>query len=458
MSGGILRRYPRPENFYQQVLMLLIPIVLQNLINVGVTSADILMLGALSERAMSSVSLAGQIQFILSLILFGLASGMTVLNAQYRGAGNMRAVERVTAIGMRAALCVGAVFALTCILMPAYAMRIFTKTPVLIDAGASYLRIVAFGYVIQAFTGLFLATMRSLERVKISTATYASSFLLNIVLNYVFIFGHFGAPALGVRGAAVASFCARGLELIIVLVYARKIRSVFRLHLGDILHVHPLLHKDFIRYSMPIVFNELFWGTGMAAASAIYGHLNQHVVAANAVAQVTRQLFMIIVFGVALTTSLILGKYIGAGRQTEAQAYAYHLTKLSLIVSGIGAMLLLTSKGLVMDFAVSSSEARHYLNIMLWIMVFYIVAQAYNATMIIGVFRAGGDSKAGLLIDALTMWCGSLLLAFIAAFILHLPVEVVIVFALTDEFLKVPFVYRRYKKKIWLRNITREEV
>lgn len=454
----MFKKHPVPENFYRQVAALVIPMAIQNLINVGVSSADIIMLGKLSQSTMSAVSVANQVQYIMTLILFGIGSGATVLNAQYWGRRNLRAIEMVLGISMRAALAVTAFFAVAGIAAPRFAMGIFTTDPALIEYGSQYLEIVAFSYIMQGFTMTMLNTLKSMERVTVSTVTYGLSFLWNVVVNYGLIFGEFGLPELGVRGAAIGTLTARTLEVVIVVYYMRRLKGHMSLHLKDMFRTNRELRKDFHVFALPIVINELFWGAGMAAATAIYGHINPDVVAANSVAQVSRQLFMVVVFGIAGAAAILVGKKIGEGRPKLAEAYAYHLNRVAVSVAVVAAGLMLLVKGPIARGFVETERAVHYLDVMLIMMAFYIIAQAFSATVIVGILRAGGDSKIGLYIDILTMWCGSLLFAFLGAFVFHWPVEWVIVAALSDEFLKIPLAWWRYRKKIWLRNITREEV
>ena len=210
------------RQFRRMVMALVVPMALQNLINVAVNAADVIMLGKVSETALSGASLAGQVQFIMTLIFFGITSGAAVLTAQYWGKGNTGAIERIMGIAMRISLCVSVVFTLAGVCVPEFCMRIFTSEPDVAAEGAKYLRVLSFTFPVMAVTIIYLNIMRSVERVVISTVVYSVSLVLNILLNAVLIFGLLGCPALGIVGAAAATLCARIAELVIVLIYARR--------------------------------------------------------------------------------------------------------------------------------------------------------------------------------------------------------------------------------------------
>lgn len=305
--------------FYRNVFALVVPMALQNLINVAVTSADVMMLGQVGETVLSASSLAGQVQFIMTLFFFGLTSGAAILTAQYWGKGDTRTIEKVMGIALRFSLCTGLVFALAAFLIPAQLMRIFTPEEDVIAEGVKYLRIIAVSYVPMALTNIYLNIMRSVERVIVSTVTYLVSLVTNVALNAVFIFGLLGFPAMGIQGAALATVCARLVELVIVLVYSKKINRTVRLSVRDIFVRDPLLFRDFLTYSVPVMINELLWGAGAAMNSVVIGHLGSAAVAANSVAQVARQLATVVAFGIANATAIMIGKAIGAGDTKRAE-------------------------------------------------------------------------------------------------------------------------------------------
>ena len=314
---------------------------LQNLINVGVTAADVIMLGAVGEKALSGASLAGQIQYIMTLFLFGLTSGATVLTAQYWGKGDRDAIEKILGMAVKAAVCVTALFTVSALAVPELLMQVFTNDPVVVSEGVKYLRIVAFTYIMMGVTQAYLYIMRSVERVVVATVVYLLSLICNIIMNAIFIFGLLGLPKMGVAGAALGTLCARILEVVLVAIYARLFNREIRLRFKYVLHTDKILFSDFMRYALPVVVNEVLWGLGTAANTAILGHMGSAAVAANSVAQVARQLATVVSFGLSSAAAIYLGKTIGEKKTEYAKAYAKRFLILSIIMGILGGTVIL---------------------------------------------------------------------------------------------------------------------
>ncbi|MEE0944955.1 MAG: MATE family efflux transporter [Clostridia bacterium] len=443
-------------SFYKTVFALVFPMAIQNLINVGVQAADVLMLGRVGEVAISASSLAGQIYFVLTLVFFGLNSGAAILTAQYWGKGDKNTIENILGLAMRVAIVAAVAFTVVALLFPTYLMRIFSHEPDVIASGAEYLQIVALAYIPAAFTAIYLGVVRSTERVIISTVVYLVSLIVNVIGNAILIFGLFGAPALGVKGAAIATAIARYVELIIVLFYAFKMNKTIRLRLPALFKTDKLLTKDFIKYSVPVTFNEIMWGGGISAINAIIGHMGKAATSANSVVQVVRQLAMVIVFGLANATAIILGKTIGEGKLTHAKTYSVRLITLTGILGVLGGLLILSISPVIKTFMALGEEADGYLSIMMYVMSYFVVFQGFTTVLIVGVFRAGGDTNFGLVMDIGTLWCIVIPLGAIAAFWLRLPVEIVYIILTADELLKIGFVFWRFRSYKWLNNLTRD--
>lgn len=445
------------KNFYKQVCLLIIPMALQNLINVGVQAADVFMLGRVGEKVLSGASLAGQIQFIMTLILFGTTSGATVLTAQYWGKKDTRTIEKILGMGMLIGIGGAVAFALAAELIPETLLRIYTNDPEVIAEGVKYLRIVALSYVIMAATQVYLYIMRSIERVVIATVVYGASLIVNIIVNAVLIFGLMGFPKMGIEGAAIGTLISRILGLMIVIWYAKFRNKVVRFHLSDMWNIDKVLLKDFLFYATPVILNELVWGMGSSANTAVIGHLGSAAVAANSVVQVVRELSTVVVFGVSNATAIYLGKTIGERQYELAKAYGRRFAVLSVITGFIAAGIILVSAPAVSRFMTLSPEAKSYLMFMFFVMSYFALCQAINTTLVVGVFRSGGDTRFGLRLDATTMWCCSILLGAIAAFVFRASVPVVYVLLMSDEVIKVPITVKRFLGYKWIKNVTREQ-
>ncbi len=443
--------------FYSKVFTLVFPMALQNLINTGITSADVMMLGKVGEKVLSGASLAGQVQYVMQLIFFGLTSGASVLAAQYWGRKDTDTIEKIIGLALRIGTIISIVFAAAAFFIPETLMKIFSSDAEVIAQGAGYLRAVCFSYILSAITMIYLNVMRSIERVVISTVVYFVSFIMNVILNYIFIFGVGPVAPMGAVGAAIATVCARFAELIIVVVHNIFVNNTAKINLKYALRTDKWLVSDFVRFSMPVVINELMWGLGMSTFSAILGHMGSAVSAAYSVAQVARQLALVVCFGIANAAAIMIGKAIGEGNMEVAREYGKRFSVLSLIMGAVGGLMILIIRPSLMSFMSVSELSRYYMGVMLYVISYYVVAQAVNTTMIVGVFRAGGDTKFGLMIDVGIMWGVSILCGFIAGYVLKLSVEAVIVILLSDEVIKLPLTIKRYRKYKWLNNVTRQE-
>lgn len=444
------------RQFYKMVFALVLPIALQNLINVGVTAADVIMLGMVGETALSAGSLANQVSFILNLLMFGMSSGAAVLTAQYWGKKDTVTIEKILGISMRLAIVAGLVFMAAALLIPRQLMLIFTQEEEIIAAGIPYLRIVAFSYLLMAVNMTYLNLMRSVERVLIGMITYAVSLGVNVVLNAIFIFGLFGCPAMGTAGAALGTTLARVTEFIIILIYNKKFNDILNIRLNLLAVKDRQLTRDFIRYASPVIMNELAWGCGMAMLSAMMGHLGSAAVAAHSVTQTSRQLAMVVSMGLAGAAAIVLGKTIGEGNEKLARIQAGRFVKMAAILGVAGSLFILAIvRPAVLHFMVMTPQASRYLGYMMFILAYFCFFQSLGTIFIVGIFRAGGDTRVGLALDLTGLWGCAVFLGSIAAFLLKWPVPAVYVVISFDEIVKLPFSVKRYLSGKWLKNITR---
>lgn len=442
--------------FGRMVLTFLLPMAIQNLINVAISSTDVIMLGRYNEIALSASSLASQIQFILILLFFGIGSGATVLTAQYWGKKDIHSIEKILAIGIKIAFSLSLLFFIFAFFFSRSAMRLFSNNEVTILEGIKYLKIVSFSYLTTSISIVYLVTMRSVERVVISTVTYATSFISNFFINYLLIFGNLGFPRMGIEGAAIGTLTARLIELAIVFYYNSKNHHFVSIKWKYIKSLDPILKKDFFKYSSPTMMNELLWAGGTATGIAILGRLGNSIVAANSITAVVRQLAMVFAFGLANTAAIMVGKEIGKKDFHMAEIYAKKLLLYSFLSSLLGVIFLLFAKPFIINKFGLNSEVADYLNFTLNILFYYIPLQSISVVLIVGIFRAGGDTKFALIADVIPLWCGSVLLSAFAAFYLALPTKLIYLLIMSDEVIKLPLIIWRYKSKKWINNVTRE--
>lgn len=443
------------RDFYKDLRHVVTPMAIQNLISAAVNSADVIMLGYVGQTAIAASALAGNVAFILFMISTGLSSGLVMLGAQYWGKKDTESIKTLLGIGLRICCTVEFIVAMVALFYPRILMLIFTNEEPLIAEGCRYLRAASFSYIFLSFSQMYQAAFKSIERVKIVTIASTTSLVLNIGLNAVFIFGLFGAPRLGIFGVGMATSIARFVEMIVCFVYAGRQKDV-HFSLGCMLRRNTILTKDFFKYSLPAVGNELVWGAAFSMYSVILGHLGEDIVAANSVVNTVRQLGSVLCFGMAYGGAIVLGKYMGSGDLPLAERNAGRLARVTILSGVLGAILTICLYPVLPFIAKLNETAAHYRNVLLFINSYSIIGASINTVLICGIFRAGGDSKFGFIADSINMWCVSVPLGLIAAFVLKLPPLWVYFILYLDEFEKMPFVFMHYKKKGWLRNITRD--
>lgn len=440
--------------FYRKLWGLVFPIAIQNLMTALVSASDAFMLGFVSQTSLSAVSLATQIQFVHNLFMLALTIGATTLAAQYWGKGDTDSVEEILAIVLKISMAVSVVFFIAAMFFSGFLMRIFTNDIKLIQAGIPYFRIVSVSHLFMGFSQIYLCIMKNSGRTAKSTIYGSVAVVINIGFNVIFIFGLAGFPAMGIAGAALATTVSRALELLLT-IYENMHRSLVCVRLKYIRNSSKKLKKDFWHYTTPVLGNELVWGCGFTMFSVIMGHLGSDAVAANSVANILKNIIACVCNGIGIGASIIVGNELGKGEMERATEYGNRLFKLAVFAGAVSGLILLAVSPVLRIFTGSlSAQAHSYLKNMMYICTYYMIGKSVNATVIAGVFCAGGDTKFGLKCDAVTMWVILIPIGMITAFVLKLPIMVVYFIISMDEIIKLPAVYRHYKKYNWVRNLT----
>lgn len=440
--------------FYRKLWGLVFPIAIQNLMTALVSASDAFMLGFVSQTSLSAVSLATQIQFVHNLFMLALTIGATTLAAQYWGKGDTDSVEEILAIVLKISMAVSVVFFIAAMFFSGFLMRIFTNDIRLIQAGIPYLRIVSVSYLFMGFSQIYLCIMKNSGRTAKSTIYGSVAVVINIGFNVIFIFGLAGFPAMGIAGAALATTVSRALELLLT-IYENMHRSLVCVRLKYIRNSSKKLKKDFWHYTTPVLGNELVWGCGFTMFSVIMGHLGSDAVAANSVANILKNIIACVCNGIGIGAGIIVGNELGKGEMERATEYGNRLFKLAVFAGAVSGLILLAVSPVLRIFTGSlSAQAHSYLKNMMYICTYYMIGKSVNATVIAGVFCAGGDTKFGLKCDAVTMWVILIPIGMITTFVLKLPIMVVYFIISMDEIIKLPAVYRHYKKYNWVRNLT----
>lgn len=438
----------------QQMLHLVVPIAIQQFMLALVSATDALMLGFVDQTSLSAVSLAGQIQFVLNLFVAGIAAGCGIMIAQYWGKKDTASIEKVMPVALYTNLLSGGIFTVLALMIPGGLMRIFTNDPLLIANGASYLRAVALSYVFCGISQIYLILLKNTGHAALSSKISASAVIINIILNAILIFGLFGAPRLGIVGAAYATVTARLIELVWAYFAVRRAHHV-TLRWSGILHTSKVLTKDFWYYTTPVLGAALVWGIAFVLYSVILGHMGSDAVAANSIASIVKSMVQCVIRGVSAGAGILVGNLLGANELEKAKNYGGRITRISILIGVVTGTILIILSPFVSHVAPMSDTARGYLQFMMVVLGFNLMGQSVNTTVLDGIFCAGGDAKFDMIGNLGAMWCFSVPLGFITAFVFHAPVWLVYIIISLDEIVKLPAVYKHYKKYVWVRNITR---
>lgn len=450
------------RGFYRSAIALMLPMILQNLVTNCMALADSFMVGALGETELAAVTMANSVFYVLSLIIFGIQSGTGVLVAQYYGKGRLDAINRIMGMGYYVSLGLTALIALLAFFFPMQLMQLVTNNPDLWEPGAEYARIVGFSYVCMAFSGVYIAVQRSMENPGLGAILLTVSGALNILLNYMFIFGKWGAPAMGCAGAAVATLLSRVFEVLVVTgCFFRSKRLPVKP--GLMLRPGRIIAGDFIKYSLPVVLNEGMWSLAMSLFSIIMGHMpdSTPILAAYTIAGNIDRMAAVALFAAGNAAAVIIGRDIGCGDTKEIYGKGVALNFVCFVTGIISMGLLLTIRATLLDGFIFplmdiSAEAGELAKMMLTFIAVVMPLRSLNLCNIVGVFRGGGDVRYGLICDIGPLYCVCLPAAALCGLVFGLGITAVYVCICLDDFCKVFLCLPRLRSGKWINSVTRE--
>ena len=445
------------RDFLKYASKLAFPIMIQNLISTMVNMADTIMLGYVSQTAMSASSLANQFTFVLFCLYYGLSAGTSVLCAQYFGKGDKKTVEKIIGLAERLSIIVSLVFFVISFSFPASIMGIFTSSPDTIAAGSQYLKVISFSFIFMGFSQIFMSALRSVGKVLLPSTIYIISLCVNVVCNASFIFGLFGLPKLGVTGVALGTVIARIVEVLICLIYSLVSKGI-KFRVKYLFAKTGVLMSDFIKIAAPSVVNDVVWSLASSVFASILGHIGDDMVAANAVAIMVVNIGAIACRGFANATTIIVSQELGQNHLDTAKEYGRRMLHITIAVALIGCAIIIAIRPIMLDFYRDklSETAISYLGSLMIMTTWRLIGEGINTCLICGCFRGGGDAKFGMITDTLCMWLIAVPLMAIAAYVFKLPPLGVYFVMTLDEFEKMPFVFWHYKKGNWTKNITRD--
>ena len=443
------------RNMLRQFFPLLAAVALQQILALTVNLVDNFMLGSYSERAMSGAALVNQLQFILQQLTSGIGAGVSVLGAQYWGKGQTEPIKKIIGVGLKFGLGAGLVFLLLTRLFPAGILGLLTNDAAILEEAKAYLDIMSWTYLIYCVSAVLMYSLQSVQTAFIGTVMSGMTIVINSCLNYTFIFGNLGAPELGIRGAAIATFTSRLAELAAILIYVLCIDKKLRMKLRDLVSFDTAYLGDYVRASLPVMLSGLLWGVAQAAQTAVLGHIGSEAIGANSIASIIFQLFAAFGMSGANASSVIMGKTVGEGRMDLVRPHARTIQLVFLAFGLVTGLLIFLCKDFLVGLYKVSEETRKLTVSFLTVLSVTTVGSLYEYPVEGGIIAGGGDPRYQAIVDNLFMWLYTIPLACACAFWWKLPPVVTFMALKSDQLWKcIPngIVCNRFN---WVRDLTR---
>lgn len=448
----------RDITFLKKAMTIALPVAMQGMLNTVVNLVDNLMIGSLGSTAIASVGLANKVFFVFTLLVFGVVSGSGVLAAQYWGNQDVKNIRKVLGVALMISLAGAFLFLIPARLNPRMMMRIFTTSDASIQMGAAYLAVAAISYPCTAISNTYVAMLRAVNRVKAPVVISCITILVNIVFNYILIYGKLGAPAFGVVGAAAATLIARIVEVILILSVVYIGKTPLACHFREMFGYSREFLSQFFRTAAPVICNEFIWGLGTTIYSMAYGRMGDEAVAAITIATTIQDIAVVLFQGLSAATAVILGNEMGAGKLKRAEKYAVYFFILQFILTVLSAVfvVLIRWKVIALYQPGISDEVAMSVSRCLIVFALFTPFKMFNYINVVGVLRSGGDTLMCLFIDTSGVWCIGIPLAFIGGLVLEQPIHIVYGMVMLEEVYKAAVGYWRYRQKKWLRNLALE--
>ena len=445
------------KTFYKLLISLCIPMIIQNLISTSVNVIDTIMISSLGESSVASIGVANQFFFLFNMALYGITGGAGIFISQFFGKKDVNNIKSITGLSCIISFAIGILFLIPALVFPSVIVKVFSNDLDVMKLSMDYFRIISFSYPIIALSTVFSMGARGVRNAKLGMICSSIALVTNIVLNYTLILGNFGCPALGVKGAALATVIARIIELILIVSYVYFIKKdyILKFNLKDIVRIKFDFLKTFISTGLPIFLNDSLWGLGTVLYSVAYSQAGTSAIAASQIATSTGNFFIMTSVCIANGAAIMLGNELGADNIDNAIKYS---KKFSILVSltGLlfGILLIFNIPILLKLFNVSPSLSPDIIKIFI-IMGVMMSLKSFNTLVVIGILRSGGDTKYSLFLELGCMWLVSIPLTFLAAF-KGAPIFVLVLLTYTEEIAKFIFGVPRAISKKWATNLVKE--
>jgi len=445
------RLFVKEKSFYKLILSIAVPVVLQNMITIGVNIMDTLMLGNYGEIQLSASSLANEFINIYHIMCMGMSMGAAVLTAQYYGAGNNPSLKKIVTIVLRMGLVIAAAFTVVTLLFPEELMRLYTPDEAVIEKGVLYFRISAVTYVLLGVSLILTNILRTVHQVRFPLVLSIVTFFVNVFFNWVFIYGRLGAPEMQIEGAALGTVIARLVECGSLVTYffvfdkriGYRIKDLF-MKCGD--HV-----RVYITYAIPVMVSDTLLALGNSAVSIIMGHIGASFVAANSIISQTVRLSTVFNQGLSSASSVITGNTLGKGERDKAYHQGVTFLCLSILIGFAAAVIILLISPLLVESFNITQETKDIAYQLMASVSVMMVFQTVQSVLTKGVLRGGGDTRFLMLADILFLWLASIPLGYLCGLVWHLSPFWIYAALKIDWVIKSVWCIFRLRSKKWIR-------
>ena len=446
-------RNSQKRDFYKTIAGIAIPISLQGLITVGVNMMDIVMLGQLGETAISASSLANQFISIFQILCTGLGMGSSVMLARFWGAKDTYSMKKVVTIMYRLAIVLALFFTIPAVCFPEEIMQLYTEDEAVIQSGIRYLYWSLPTFLLVAFSMTTTAAMRSFGQVRVSLLSSIVGFFANIVLNWIFIFGKLGAPAMGIAGAALGTTLARIAETGIIcgFFFIKDDRLCFRTR--DLMIPCGKYVPEFLKICFPVLVSDAMLALGNSAVAMIMGHIGTAFVSANAITHVAVQLSTIFIQGISNAAGIITGNTIGAGNEAEATKNGMFFFRLGAFAGMIGSIIIIVVGNASLCLYQIELETKEIAVQLIYAVALMSIFQASNSILTKGVLRAGGDTRFLMVTDTAFLWLAAVPLGYLAGLVWRFPPFMIIMCLRADQIIKMLVCVFRLKSGKWIKQV-----
>lgn len=448
-----MQLFVRDKKFYQTLAAFALPIAAQQLITVGVNMADNIMLGQLGETSMSGATLANNFISLFQIMCMGFGMGASVLTSRFYGMKERNSLKKAINIMFRLEFIVATLFAVATALIPGKIMGMFTTDADIIRAGTGYLLISIPCYYLNGYAMTTSIVLRSVGKATIPLMSSIYSFFINIFFNWMFIFGHLGAPEMGVNGAALGTLIARVVEFSITMGYLLLKDQNIQMRIKDLFMNTRDLYGEYIRISIPVLISDTLLGLGNVAVSTVMGHIGAAFVAANAITTVTMQLATVVIQGISQASCTITGITLGEGEPEKAQKQGVTFAAIGFLIGAVGCGLILLLRGPIIGAYKILPETKALAYELMDAVAIVVLFQSANSILTKGVLRGGGDTKFLMVADILFLWVCSIPLGALAGLVFHWPGFWIYTMLKIDQFIKAIWCLFRLKSGKWIKKI-----